>query len=253
MQVIQRGRLVACMLEHIEEEYVGRVRVRHNIQVQQLDVQPGGTVSLKWARAPLSHGDADFAISESSAQGSTDVDFLVRLHRIQAGLRVHASRSLVFRILLVLPSHRSCAPDVRCTNALWHQCTQTCMAVAKSLPRPAVLQVGADGARSTVRTLLEEQGLGNVQTVDLEERQKNTRLLKTIVIPIQGTEYSAPDGGGICRIAERSPRGRVFESQPTREGALSWNATMARPSVSWPMLLMSPRQPLMRLFYNSAM
>lgn len=50
------------MLEHIEEEYVGRVRVRHNMQVQQLAAQPGGTVSLKWAQA----NPTDFAKSKDA-------------------------------------------------------------------------------------------------------------------------------------------------------------------------------------------
>jgi len=82
-----------------------------------------------------------------------------------------------------------------------------------------MLQVGADGTSSTVRTLLEGQGIGRVRSVKLEEKRENTRVYKTIVIPVQGTEYSAPDGGGICRIAERSAAGRVIESLPTKEGA----------------------------------
>lgn len=71
-----------------------------------------------------------------------------------------------------------------------------------------------------MRTLLEEQGLGEVRSVKLEEKRQNTRVYKTIVIPVQGTEYSAADGSGMCRIAERSAAGRVFESQPTKSGAL---------------------------------
>lgn len=83
-----------------------------------------------------------------------------------------------------------------------------------------VLQVGADGASSVVRTLLEEQGIGSVRSVRLEEKRQNTRVYKTIMIPLQHTEYSGPDGSGICTLSERSAAGRVFESLPTKEGAL---------------------------------
>lgn len=82
-----------------------------------------------------------------------------------------------------------------------------------------MLQVGADGTNSVVRKLLTEHGLGSVQKVSLEEKRENTRVYKNITIPVQHTQYSAPDGGGICRLAERSAAGRVLESLPTREGA----------------------------------
>eukprot|EP00892_Ulva_mutabilis_P005378 jgi/Ulvmu1/3211/UM015_0252.1 len=148
-QVIQRDRLVACMLEHVEEEYVGKVRVRHSIQVQQLAVQPGGKVSLKWSQTADHTGH-----SGTEPEGVVQAEFLV----------------------------------------------------------------GADGASSVVRKLLEEQGIGRVHSVKLEEKRQNTRVYKTIMIPVQDTKYSGPDGSGVCTLAERSSGGRVFESLPTKEG-----------------------------------
>lgn len=72
VQVIQRDRLVACMLEYIEEEHAGRVRVRHHMQVQELAVQEGETVSLKWSRnPPHSNGETD------PSEGVAQTDFLV--------------------------------------------------------------------------------------------------------------------------------------------------------------------------------
>ena len=82
------------------------------------------------------------------------------------------------------------------------------------------MQVGADGASSMVRTLLEEQGIGKVRSVHLEEKRENTRVYKTIMIPLQDTEYSGPDGSGICTLSERSAAGRVLESLPTKEGVI---------------------------------
>lgn len=70
VQVIQRDRLVACMLEHVEEEHVGRVRVRHNMQLQELAVQDNGKVALKWSQG-ASSGDS------TVDQGVAQTDFLV--------------------------------------------------------------------------------------------------------------------------------------------------------------------------------
>lgn len=77
VQVIQRDRLVACMLEHIEEKHVGRVRVRHSMQLQELTVQAGGMVSLKWSQGagPVSAA-ADPGAAES--EGTTEAEFVVR-------------------------------------------------------------------------------------------------------------------------------------------------------------------------------
>lgn len=87
--------------------------------------------------------------------------------------------------------------------------------------------MGADGANSAVRTLLEDQGMGKVRSVNLEEKPENTRVYKILVIPLQDTEYSDADGSGMCTLSERSATGRVIESLPTKEGATLLDSTAA--------------------------
>lgn len=75
-QVIQRERLVSCMLEHIQEAHAGRVHVRHSIQVQQLAVREGGKVSLKWKQvAPQAAAPSSGPVT---VEGSAETDFVVR-------------------------------------------------------------------------------------------------------------------------------------------------------------------------------
>lgn len=107
-------------------------------------------------------------------------------------------------------------------------------------------QVGADGASSVVRTLLEEQGLGDVHSVALEEKRENTRVYKTIVIPLQNTEYSTPDGSGMCTLSERSEAGRVIESLPTKEGAIPVGAEL---SDHLSLFASTPVVPIVKLVY----
>lgn len=70
-QVIQRDRLVACMLEHIEEEHAGRVHVRHNMQVQGLAMREGDKVSLQWSQ------ESQSAEGTTEPHGTTETDFVV--------------------------------------------------------------------------------------------------------------------------------------------------------------------------------
>lgn len=74
LQTLQRDRLVACMLEHIDEEYVGKVRVRHNTSVEGLSVGQDGVVNLKW----LQSGDAKGANGTSGVRrGMARAPFVV--------------------------------------------------------------------------------------------------------------------------------------------------------------------------------
>lgn len=79
-----------------------------------------------------------------------------------------------------------------------------------------VVQVGADGAGSKVLAALEEQNLGRVRNKQLQELAKNTRVYKTVMMP-------SPEGedDSSTTFSERSAGGRVLESLPTVEGAVS--------------------------------
>lgn len=76
VQVLQRDRLVACMLEHIEEEFAGRVRVRHDMQVEEVAVLEGGKVSLKWSQS-ANDSHVPFR-DDTAAEGVVQTEFLVR-------------------------------------------------------------------------------------------------------------------------------------------------------------------------------
>lgn len=77
-----------------------------------------------------------------------------------------------------------------------------------------VVQVGADGAGTTVLSALEKQSLGKIRNVQLEELPKNTRVYKTVMMPsLEGEDDST------VTYSERSAAGRVLESLPTKEGA----------------------------------
>lgn len=90
VQVLQRDRLVACMLEHIEEEFAGRVRVRHNMQVEEMATTEGGKVSLKWSQDAASgtNGSTVPNHNNTAADGVVQTEFLVRL---AAKLDIHNS------------------------------------------------------------------------------------------------------------------------------------------------------------------
>jgi hypothetical protein len=75
LQVIQRERLVACLLEHIEEVFPGKIRVRHNMEVEAVAVGDDGMVSLKRTRPSGSSGKVEHNISRTN--------FLVRSHPSQ--------------------------------------------------------------------------------------------------------------------------------------------------------------------------
>ena len=78
-----------------------------------------------------------------------------------------------------------------------------------------LIQVGADGAGTTVVNSLEEQSLGKVRNIKLEELPKNTRLYKTVML-------LSPEGQDDSTVtySERSAGGRVLESLPTVEGGV---------------------------------
>ena len=70
VQVLQRDRLVSCMLEHIDNDYAGKIQVKHLMEVEGMSVGAHGTVSLQWA-----HKAAEGAPPE---RGAAEAEFVVR-------------------------------------------------------------------------------------------------------------------------------------------------------------------------------
>jgi 2-polyprenyl-6-methoxyphenol hydroxylase-like FAD-dependent oxidoreductase len=76
------------------------------------------------------------------------------------------------------------------------------------------VQVGADGAGSTIRSTLVDLA-PEVKANYLEEKPKNTRVYKAMVLQIP----DGPDWPKDSSYSERSAGGRVLECLPTVEGA----------------------------------
>lgn len=73
-QVLQRDRLVSCMLEHIDQEYIGKIRVKHHMGVEGLSVDQDDRVSLKWVHTGSDGGPA---VNGASQRGVAMSDFVV--------------------------------------------------------------------------------------------------------------------------------------------------------------------------------
>lgn len=75
--------------------------------------------------------------------------------------------------------------------------------------------MGADGARSTIRSTLVDVA-PRVNANYLVEKPQNTRIYKALVLPIPDGPQWPKDSS----YSERSAGGRVLECLPTAEGAL---------------------------------
>jgi hypothetical protein len=77
------------------------------------------------------------------------------------------------------------------------------------------LQIAADGASSSLLSSAEQLS-NRVRNVQLKENRKQTRVYRTLIMPLPEND---PEWPSTAAYSERSPAGRVLECLPTREGA----------------------------------
>ena len=80
VQVLQRDRLVSCMLEHIDRDYPGKIQVKHLMGVEGLSVVKGphDRVSLKWVQTAADGSPA--ANGAPPQRGVAEAEFVVRCY-----------------------------------------------------------------------------------------------------------------------------------------------------------------------------
>jgi hypothetical protein len=94
----------------------------------------------------------------------------------------------------------------------WVFCIQ-CDLLSSYARNACFAQVGADGARSQMLCGLEAL-TERVRGVALKENLRQTRVYRTIIMPLPET----PEWNNESSYSQRSPSGRVFECLPTKEG-----------------------------------
>lgn len=79
MQVLQRDRLVSCMLEHIDRKYATKINVKHQRGLAGMSVEDDGAVSLKW-QTTTETGSPD--VNGAQQLEEAVADFVVRYLRL---------------------------------------------------------------------------------------------------------------------------------------------------------------------------
>lgn len=188
------------MYEHIQEHFADTISVKHEVKVDSVALSADGQVLLHSCTAT---GACDKIVTP----------FMVRVAAPSfcgcTAVQPMPAQCCCMTLVLLHYALARHASGIAFVNMMRHVCI--------SQPGGAeVVQVGADGASSDVLECIEQLN-GQARCHRLPEKPRNTRIYKTIRMPLPAGN---PDWINTASYSERNEAGRVLECLPNKESAM---------------------------------